>query len=182
MTEDQGQFAGGMNPETDGRRASSALKITIIVVAILLFLGTCFGGCVWGLFYFIDAGSGMALKPQIEGTPAIETYIGQVDEIGMDWGQTAQQAQSGNDDRLAFSVSGDKGSGLLLVEQGPAGLANAAWAILEFDGKSYVVFGEPPTDLGAEKLPEPEGNDDEKTDQGESTVEDTDGDGKDPKP
>ena len=88
----------------------------------------------------------------------------------MDWAGTSQQAQSGNDGRMAFDVSGDKGSGMLLVEPGQGGLNNAAWAILEIGGKSYVVFGEPPEDLGAEVVPEPEGSgsDDEATETTES--------------
>lgn len=153
MTDDQGQFANGMNPETDGARGSSALKIVIIIAVIVLALATCCGGCIFGGIYMIDAGSGTVLRPQIEGTPAIEGKIGVIDDIGLDWSATSAQAQSGNDQRIAFTVSGDKGSGVLLVEQSATGLANASWAILEIDGESYVVFGDPPADLGAEVLP-----------------------------
>ena len=168
MTDNADQYAEGMDPETAGK-SSSAMKIIIIIAVVLVFLGTCCGGCIWAGFYLVDSASGMALKPQVEGTPAIETYIGNVDEITMDWAGTSQQAQSGNDGRMAFDVSGDKGSGMLLVDPGQGGLNNADWAILEIGGKSYVVFGEPPEDLGAEVVPEPEGSgsDDEATEPAE---------------
>ncbi len=67
--------------------------------------------------------------------------------------------------RIACTISGDKGSGLLLIEQGPSGLQNADWAILEIDGNSYVVFGSPPEDLGAAVVPDTEA-DEETTDDG----------------
>ena len=158
MTDSNDQYAEGMDPETASRKGSSATKIIIIIVLILGFLGSCCGGCIWAGYYLVNSASGMALKPQIEGTPAIETYIGTIDEIQMSWSGTSQQAQSGNDGRLVFDVSGDKGSGMLLVDQGSGGLNNADWAILEIGGKSYVVFGEPPEDLGAEVVPGPEGS------------------------
>ena len=184
MTEANDQYAEGMDPETASRKGSSATKIIIIIVLILGFLGTCCGGCIWAGYYLVNSASGMALKPQVEGTPAIETYIGTIDEIQMDWSGTSQQAQSGNDGRLAFDISGDKGSGMLLVESGSGGLNNADWAILEIGGKSYVVFGEPPEDLGAEVVPEPEGSgsDDEATEPAETAESADDGeDAEDPK-
>ncbi len=161
MTDAYDQYAEGMDPENASKKGSSATKIIIIVVLILGFLGSCCGGCIWAGYYLVNSASGMALKPQIEGTPAIETHIGTIDEIQMNWGGTSLQAQMGNDGRLAFDVSGDKGSGLLLVEPGTGGLNNADWAILEIDGKSYVVFGDPPEDLGAETVPEQEDSESE---------------------
>ena len=187
MTDANDQYAEGMDPETASRKGSSATKIIIIIVLILGFLGSCCGGCIWAGYYLVNSASGMALKPQIEGTPAIETYIGTIDEIQMSWSGTSQQAQSGNDGRLVFDVSGDKGSGMLLVDQGSGGLNNADWAILEIGGKSYVVFGEPPEDLGAEVVPEPEGSgsDDEAPEPAETAEDGEDGedgeDAEDPK-
>jgi hypothetical protein len=154
MTDNPDQYAEGMDPETAGK-SSPVKKIIIIVALVLLFLGTCCGGCIWAGFYLLDSASGMVLKPQIEGTPAIETYIGTIDEIQMDWSGLSQQGNSG---RIIFDVSGDKGSGMLVVDPGKGNLSNADWSILEIDGKSYVVFGEPPADLGAEIVPEPEGS------------------------
>lgn len=166
MTDNTDQHAEGMDPETAGK-SSSVKKIIIIIALVLLFLGTCCGGCIWAGFYLLDSASGMVLKPQIEGTPAIETYIGTIDEIQMDWSGLSQQGNSG---RIIFDVSGDKGSGMLVVDPGKGNLSNADWSILEIDGKSYVVFGEPPEDLGAEVVPEPEGSglDDEATETTES--------------
>jgi hypothetical protein len=142
MTDDQGQ-------SIDGSKGSSALKTgIIIVIAGLLGPGVLFVGSILGISLFTDANEGMALKRQIEGTPAIKTHIGQLDDLMVETG-------SG---RIGFDVSGSKGSGYLWVETGEGSLDNADWAILEVDGKSHVVFGDPPADLGAETLPDMDGS------------------------
>ncbi len=143
MTDDQGKSAGGTNQGTNGSSGNFALKAVTIIVAALLGLGCVFGGGILSLFYFTDANEGVALKGRIQGTPAIVTYIGQLDDLKV-------EAGSG---RIGLDVSGSKGSGYLWVETGKGTLANADWAILETNGKSYVVFGDPPADMGAELLP-----------------------------
>lgn len=125
----------------------------IVIIALVVILGCC-GGGIFFVYYAGTHMSGQAVQPQIEGTPAINTYIGAIDEVTLDWGTTSQQAESGNEGRLAFDVSGDKGSGLVIVQQGPQGLVPADWAILEIDGQSYVIFGNPPEDLGAQSVGE----------------------------
>ena len=161
MTDSENQFARTDDPQMATKGGSGGLKIIAIIIIVLVLVGGCCVGGIFVLRYAVDGGIGMAVKPQIEDTPAVETYIGSIDDISMAWGQTAQQAQSGSDDRVALDVSGDKGTGLLVIKQGSTGLQNADWAILEIDGTSYVVFGTPPEDLGATVLPgtNAEGND-----------------------
>ena len=129
----------------------SGMKIVIIVIIALVVLLGCCGGVIYFGYYATFYMSGQAVQPQIEGTPAINTYIGTIEEITLDWSRTSQP-EIGNSDRLAFDVSGVKGSGLVIIQQGPQGLVPADWAILEIDGKSYIVFGTPPEDLGAEPV------------------------------
>jgi hypothetical protein len=160
MSDDQQQFDGG--------KSGSALKIVLIIIVALLGLGSCCGVGILGVFYFVgpNASEGMVLQRQIQGTPVIQTYIGQLDDLGVD-------AAKG---RVGFDVSGSKGSGRLLVETGKGTLANADWAVLMVDESPslasqdsvsaettrgsqpvisrYVVFGEPPADMGAEIFPD----------------------------
>jgi hypothetical protein len=150
MTDSENQFARTDDPQMATKGGSGGLKIIAIIIIVLVLVGGCCVGGIFVLRYAVDGGVGMAVKPQIEDTPAVETYIGSIDDISMAWGQTAQ---SGSDDRVALDVSGDKGTGLLVIKQGSTGLQNADWAILEIDGTSYVVFGTPPEDLGATVLP-----------------------------
>lgn len=127
--------------------------LVIVIVAIVVLLGCCIGGGYF-LFYFGTSMAGTVVRPQIEGTPAINTYIGQISALDFDFGETSLQAQSGANERLAFDVEGDKGKGLVIVEQGPQGINNAAWAILEMNGNSYIIFGNPPEELGAVAVPD----------------------------
>lgn len=160
MSGDQRQLESGKN--------SSALKVVLIIVVALLGLGSFCGVGILGVFYFVgpSASEGMVLQQQIQGTPVIQTYIGQLDDLGVNGGKG----------RLAFDVSGSKGSGRLLVETGKGTLANADWAVLMVDENPslasqdsisaettrwsqpmisrYVVFGEPPADMGAEIFPD----------------------------
>ena len=136
MSDDQREFNGG--------QSGSALKIVIIIIVALLGLGSCCGVGILGVFYFEQPSQGAVLQQQIQGIPVIQTYIGQLDDPMVDAGQGL----------LAFDVSGSKGSGRLLVETGKGTLANADWAIIVVDEKPYVVFGEPPADLGAEIFPD----------------------------
>ena len=165
MNESENQFARIDDPQMATKGGSGAMKIIVIVVLVLVMLGGCCGlGLFVGLPYLMDSGMGMVVTPQVEDTPAIQKYIGTVESVSVSFTETAQQAQSGNDKRIACTISGDKGTGLLLIEQGPSGLQNADWAILEIDGNSYVVFGSPPEDLGAAIVPD--------TDSGEDTTDD----------
>lgn len=130
--------------------------VVIIIIALVVILGCC-GGGVFFVYYAGTHMSGQAVQPQIEGTPAINEKIGVISEITLSWSGTTAMADpanggTGEGDRLVFDIAGDKGSGLLIVKQGPQGIVPADWAILEIDGKSYVVFGNPPEDLGAERL------------------------------
>ena len=138
MSDDQREFNGG--------QSGSALKIVIIIIVALLGLGSCCGVGILGVFYFENPNEnqGAVLQQQIQGIPVIQTHIGQLDDLKVDAGQG----------RIAFDVSGSKGSGRLLVETGEGTLANADWAIIVVDEKPYVVFGEPPADSGAEIFPD----------------------------
>ena len=126
------------------------MKTVGIIIAILVLLGGCCVGGGFTLFYLFEQQAQTAITPQVEGTAAVERFIGKVETVKLDVNQTVQQAQSGDDGRLAMSISGDKGTGLLLIKPSEEGtLAKLEWAILEFDGNSYVVLGTPPETLDA---------------------------------
>ena len=130
------------------------MKTVGIIVVILVLLGGCCVGGLATLYYLAQGEIGSAVTSQVEGTPPVEEFIGKVDSVKWDIGQTVQQAQSGNDGRMALTISGDKGTGMLLVMPSEEGsTAKLEWAILEFDGKSYVVLGTPPETLDAITLP-----------------------------
>ena len=121
------------------------MKVVGIIITVLILIGGC---CIGALFlgkYALDSGLQTTIQPQVEGTPAVEKFVGKVESITLSYNQTAQQAQSGNDNRMAMNISGDKGSALLLVkinEEG--GLDKLDWAVLEAEGNTYAVMGTPP--------------------------------------
>jgi hypothetical protein len=126
------------------------MKVVGIIIAVLVLLG----GCCIGAFFFgsyaMNSGLQAAIQPQVEGTPPVEKFIGKVDSIGLSWNQTAQQAQSGEQNRLALDISGDKGSALLIVKMTDNGSPDKLkWAVLEAEGKTYTVLGGPPKTLDA---------------------------------
>ena len=129
------------------------MKVVGIIVAVLVLLGGC---CVGALFlgsYAMNSGLQTAIQPQVEGTPAVEKFVGKVDSLSLSWNQTAQQAQSGDDNRLAMDISGDKGSALLIVKMGDSGTPDKLkWAVLEAEGTTYAVVGKPPKTLDAVNL------------------------------
>ena len=126
------------------------MKVVGIIIAVLVLLGGC---CVGALFlgsYAMNAGLQAAIQPQVEGTPPVEKFIGKVDSISLSWNQTAQQAQSGEQNKLALDISGDKGSALLIVKMTKDGSPDKlTWAVLEAEGKTYTVLGGPPKTLDA---------------------------------
>lgn len=124
------------------------MKVVGIIVAVLVLIGGC---CIGALFlgsYAMNEGLRTAIQPQVEGTPPIEKYIGKIDSMSISWSQTAQQAQSGDQNRLALDVSGDKGTALMIVKMNEDGGPDALkWAVLEVDGANYRVMGTPPEDV-----------------------------------
>ncbi|MEE2681173.1 MAG: hypothetical protein VX641_02250 [Planctomycetota bacterium] len=127
------------------------MKVVGIIIAVLVLIGGC---CIGALFlgsYAMNEGLRSSIQPQVEGTPPVEKYIGKIESMDINWGQTAQQAQSGDEGRLALNTSGDKGTGLLIVKMADDG-SKLSWAILEVDGKNYAVMGPPPEDLNAINL------------------------------
>ncbi|MAJ46950.1 MAG: hypothetical protein CBC35_06690 [Planctomycetes bacterium TMED75] len=129
------------------------MKVVGIIAAVLVLIGGC---CIGTLFlgsYVVNSGLQTTIQPQVEGTPAVEKFVGKVDSISLSWNQTAQQAQSGDDNRLALDISGDKGSALLIVKMGDSGTPEKLkWAVLEADGSTYAVIGNPPKTLDAVNL------------------------------
>lgn len=125
--------------------------VVIVIIALVVLLSCCVGGG-YTLYYFGTSMAGEIVKPQIEGTPAINQYIGTISEVEFDFGQTSIEAQGGNDTRLAFQVMGSKGSGLVIVDQGNQDLSKPIWAILQIDGNTYTIFGNPPEELGAQTV------------------------------
>ena len=129
------------------------MKVVGIIAAVLVLIGGC---CIGTLFlgsYAVNSGLQTTIQPQVEGTPAVEKFVGKVDSISLSWNQTAQQAQSGDDNRLALDISGDKGSALLIVKMGDSGTPEKLkWAVLEAEGTTYAVVGKPPKTLDAVNL------------------------------
>ena len=126
------------------------MKVVGIIVAVLVLIGGC---CIGALFlgsYAINSQFQTSIQPQVEGTPPVEKFIGKIDSIDMSWNQTMQQAQSGDEGRLALDISGDKGTGLLVAKMGPGDTPDKlSWAVLEAEGKMYTVLGTPPETLNA---------------------------------
>jgi hypothetical protein len=125
----------------------------IISIVIVLLLGCC-GGCLYTGFYVMAYSSFDPVKVQIEGTPTIEKYIGTIDSGELSWNNSfadwnvPERAQ-----RMSFDVSGPKGTGLVIINQGSEGLNKLDWAILKIDGETHVILGTPPADLDAETSP-----------------------------
>ena len=124
----------------------------IISIVIVLLLGCC-GGCFYTGYYMLVYGSCEPVKVQIEGTPTIEEYIGTIDSGTLSWDDSMSDWEKGRNQRMSFEVSGPKGTGLLIINQGAEGLNKLDWAVLEIDGETHVVLGTPPEDLD-----EPTGN------------------------
>ena len=121
----------------------------IISIVIVLLLGCC-GGCLYTGYYMMVYGSFEPVKVQIEGTPTIEEYIGTIDSGTLSWNNSMGDWEKGLNERMSFDISGPKGTGLLIIDQGSEGLNKLEWAILEIDGETHVVLGTPPADLDAE--------------------------------
>ena len=81
MTDSENQFARTDDPQMATKGGSGGLKIIAIIIIVLVLVGGCCVGGIFVLRYAVDGGIGMAVKPQIEDTPAVETYIGSIDDI-----------------------------------------------------------------------------------------------------
>ena len=144
----------------------------IISIVIVLLLGCC-GGCLYTGYYMMVYGSFEPVKVQIEGTPTIEKYIGTIDSGTLSWNNSMSDWEKGLNERMSFDVSGPKGTGLLIIDQGAEGLNKLEWAILEIDGETHVVLGTPPADLDAESSASTGDEDTEKEDSTEAPAEAT---------
>ncbi len=85
----------------------------------LILLGLlCCGGFVGLGFFGINMASDQ-IKAQIANDPAIQENIGEIQEMGMDFGATGAEAQknqnNGGQASTVFSIKGSKGSGQVLV-------------------------------------------------------------------
>ena len=140
------------------------MKIFAIVSIVIVLLLGCCGGCLYTGYYMMVYGAFEPVKPQIEGTSTIEEYIGTVESGTLSWDDSMVDWEKGREQRMSFDVSGPKGSGLLVIEQGAEGLNKLDWAILKIDGETHVVLGTPPEDLDAE----PSVNDDDEADSTEA--------------
>ena len=166
MNEQTERFPGD-DPTPIDQGGSSMMRIIVIVALVLVVFAGCCGGCVWGAWGLVNMGMEVSLKNQIEGTTAIEEHIGTIDDISFAWNETIAQASvAGQEERVACTISGDKGTGLLIIEQGGSGIENPEWIILEMDGKSFTVLGDPPADLGAGTPSSEESGDDSNGDGG----------------
>ena len=123
------------------------MKIFAIVSVVIVLLLGCCGGCLYTAYYTMVYGSFEPVKIQIEGTPTIEQYIGTIDSGTLSWDDSMSDWEKGRNQRMSFDISGPKGTGLLVINQGSEGLNKLDWAVLKIDGESHVVLGTPPADL-----------------------------------
>ena len=123
------------------------MKIFVIVSVVIVLLLGCCGGCLYTAYYTMVYGSFEPVKIQIEGTPTIEQYIGTIDSGTLSWDDSMGDWEKGRNQRMSFDISGPKGTGLLVINQGSEGLNKLDWAVLKIDGESHVVLGTPPADL-----------------------------------
>ncbi len=128
-----------MKSDSGGNSAGKWILISLVVVAILLFL--CCGGCA--LVFQAGVGEmGDQAKLAVEDHPLMVEHIGEIDDFDFSWGETIGRA-GGGQTRLAFEVSGSKGSGVLSAivdtSQQPAAVLDA---VLEVNGEEFELTEE----------------------------------------
>ncbi|MGL6290179.1 MAG: hypothetical protein ACRC2H_05790 [Silanimonas sp.] len=83
---------------------------------VLILLGV---AAVVGLGYFGMQAMGTATKDMVANVPAVQEHFGTVTDAGMDMGAVMEAAQAGKS-VMAFTITGDKGQGRLVIEMDQA--------------------------------------------------------------
>ncbi|TWU43117.1 hypothetical protein Q31b_21540 [Novipirellula aureliae] len=75
--------------------------------------------CCGGGYYLFQMAQGMIgdqIKNQVAEDPTIQEHIGEIASIKMNYSQTAAAIEE-KPDAIAFDIAGDKGTGVLVVQQ-----------------------------------------------------------------
>jgi hypothetical protein len=80
--------------------------LTLIVLGVAAFVG---------LGYFGMKAMGTATKDMVASVPAVQEHFGTITDAGMDMGAIMEAGQTGKS-VLAFTITGDKGDGRLVIE------------------------------------------------------------------
>ncbi len=110
---------GGQATQAPPQKSNKGCLIAVVVAFLLMFLVCCGGGVA--MFYFGTSALGEAVISQVENDPAIVEHIGDVESCSIDFGATAEAAESaeqaGDQTPIAFEIKGSKGEGTLLLMQ-----------------------------------------------------------------
>jgi hypothetical protein len=106
------------------KKGPNWLLIIGIGVGVLALGGAGLGVCCCGggalAFPALTQVVADEVATQVADDPAIQEHIGTIEEITYNWNES-MEASSEGDERMAFDVSGSKGSGLLIVEGASGG-------------------------------------------------------------
>jgi hypothetical protein len=83
---------------------------------VLILLGV---AAFVGLGYFGMKAMGTATKDMVASVPAVQEHFGTITDAGMDMGAIMEAGQTGKS-VLAFTITGDKGDGRLVIEMDQA--------------------------------------------------------------
>lgn len=84
--------------------------LVLILLAVAAFVG---------LGYFGMKAMGSATKEMVASVPVVQEHFGTVTDAGMDMGAIMEAGQTGKS-VLAFTITGDKGEGRLVIEMDQA--------------------------------------------------------------
>lgn len=111
------------DPQQPIKQSASGLKWIIIIVATVFILGLlCCGG--FGLLGFVGLKmAGSQIQEQIKNDPVIVEEIGEIRSVSMSLTKTTQRAneQPDGEQVVVFDIEGDRGTGVLVGEQGAGG-------------------------------------------------------------
>ncbi|TWU42801.1 cytochrome c oxidase assembly factor Coa1 family protein [Novipirellula artificiosorum] len=116
----QGQFPSGQLPQ--GSPPPKKSNVWLWVLGTIVVLGVV-GGlvCCGGSYFMFQMGQGMMgeeITRQIDGDPTVVEQIGEIESVKMSISETANQEMTqGKPGAIAFDIQGDKGSGVLVIQQ-----------------------------------------------------------------
>ncbi|WP_153555998.1 hypothetical protein [Roseimaritima sediminicola] len=125
-------------PPPDSGGSSSAVKWVLgILGGLAVVMLLCCGGCFLLAKFGLDQ-VGNQVASQVRNDPVVVEHIGQVESVEMDFMETSRyQQETGDSDAVVFTITGDKGTGVLKGSQvGPNQMGDF---ILETGGESYPL-------------------------------------------
>lgn len=108
-------------PEQTSSGSGAKTVLIILFVIVALIIGVC--ACGAGALYFgwgkMEQMAGEEFKKELIGNSVLEEEIGEDFTLSMDLMETARRAEENpGEERIAFQIEGDKGSGVLLIKPG----------------------------------------------------------------